>query len=100
VITSKTRKTMTATPKFLIAAVAAFALTAAAAALVTEASARGQHGGGHGRSHLAGQPRTGHHHGHHLHLQHHRHQRNFLSRFTPCVVWTRHGWTNVCGVAR
>jgi hypothetical protein len=93
---------MTATSKFLIAAVAAFALTAAA--LLTEASARGPQGGGHGggqgRSFLAGQHRTGHHHGHHLHLQHHRHQRNFLGRFKPCVVWTRQGWTNVCGVAR
>jgi hypothetical protein len=92
---------MTATPKFLIAAVAALAL--ATAALVTEAAARGQHGGGHGggqgRHHLAGQPRTGHHHGHHLHLQRHRHQRQFFSRFTPCVVWTRQGWTNVCGKA-
>ena len=42
------------------------------------------------------------HHGHQFHLRHHRHpqQRPFFSRFTPCVVWTRQGWTNVCGVTR
>jgi hypothetical protein len=91
---------MTATSKLLIAAVAALALTGAALTVATDAFARGPHGGGHGRHHLAGQQRTGHHHGHHLHLQHHRHQRGFLSRFTPCVVWTRQGWTNVCGTAR
>jgi hypothetical protein len=95
---------MTATRKFLTAAIAALALSAGALAITTEAAARGQHGGGpHGggqsRSYLAGQ-RMGHHHGHHLHLQHHRHRRYLFARFTPCVVWTRQGWTNVCGVAR
>jgi hypothetical protein len=89
---------MTATSKLLTAAVAALALTAAGLAITTDAFARGQHGGGQGRHFLAGQ-RTGHHHGHHLHLRHHRHQRHLFTRFTPCVVWTRHGWTNVCGEA-
>ena len=45
---------MTATPKLLIAAVAALALTAAA--LATEAAARGQHGGGHGAAIVAAKP--------------------------------------------
>lgn len=87
---------MTAPRPIFLATVAAIALAAAALATASDATARGRHGGGH----AAGQ-HLGLHQHHRFHLQQfrqhrHHHQRNFFTRFTPCVVWTRQGWTNVC----
>jgi hypothetical protein len=90
---------MTVSHKVLIALVAAIALTAVLAA-AGDALARGGRGGHAGGP--TGKHSLGHHHGYQLHLRHHRHQlrRHFFSRFTPCVVWTRQGWTNVCARPR
>jgi hypothetical protein len=82
-------------PRPILVAAAAIALAGALFATANDASARGRHGG-----HAAGQ-QLGHHHHHRFQLQqlrHHRHhhQRHFFTRFTPCTVWTRQGWTNVC----
>jgi Spy/CpxP family protein refolding chaperone len=71
---------------------------AAVLATVSAASARGRHGGHPG----GGMHSLSHHHGQHLELRDHRHQiqRHFFTRFTPCVVWTRQGWTDVCARPR
>lgn len=83
---------MTAPRSLLTATVAALALAIAALTTASDVAARGRHGG-HAAGHHLG------HHQHRFHLQqlrHHRHQRQLFTRFTPCVVWTRQGWTNVC----
>lgn len=90
---------MRPSPKRLTTTIAA-ATTLAAAVLATPAdvSARGLHGGHPG----ADMHRLGHPHSHQPHLRDHRHQiqRYFFTRFTPCVVWTRQGWTNFCARPR
>jgi hypothetical protein len=85
---------MTVSRKILVASVTAVALTAALVA-ASDALARG---GRLGYAGPIGKHSLGHHHSYHHHLRHHRHQlrRHFFTRFTPCVVWTRQGWTNVC----
>jgi hypothetical protein len=90
---------MTVSRNIWLAVVAAIALTAALAA-ASNALARDGRGGHAGE--LVGRHGLGHHHGYHLYLQHHRHQprRHFFTRFTPCVIWTRNGWTNVCARPR
>jgi hypothetical protein len=90
---------MTVSRKILIAAMTAMALAAAVVA-ASDALARGGHLGHAGGP--IGKHSLGHHHGYHHHLRHHRHRlrRHFFTRFTPCVVWTRQGWTNVCARPR
>lgn len=86
---------MTALRPFLIAVAATIALAAASLATANDAAARGRYG------HAAGPHLT---HQHRFHLQqfrhHRRHQGYFFTRFKPCLVWTRQGWTNTCGIAR
>ncbi len=88
---------MTAPRPFLTAAVAALAL-ATVLASASDTSARPRLGG-----HAAGQHLG--HHQHRFHLQQirqyrHRQHRHFFTRFKPCLVWTRQGWTDVCTVTR
>lgn len=88
-------KAMTAPRPTLLATIAVIALATAALATAGDATARGRHGGGHAAGRYPG------HHHHRFQLQQfrqHRHhlQRHFFTRFTPCVVWTRTGWINVC----
>jgi Spy/CpxP family protein refolding chaperone len=92
---------MTTTRTFMTAALIAVALAAASLAIVSDASARGGHGGMHGSRHGAHHSYR-HHHGH-LQLRHYRqqhHARQLFTRYQPCVVWTRQGWTDTCALPR
>jgi len=89
---------MTTPRRFLTPALAAVALATAALATSVDACAREGIGDRAAGLHLG-------HHQHRLHLndiRRHRHsqQRLFFTRFQPCVVWTREGWTDVCTVTR
>lgn len=87
---------MKALRMLMVTAVVLAALAITTLATAQHADARGLHGGhGVGGGHRGvGQF----YHGSSLHLRHFRHQqeRHFFRRFTPCVVWTRQGWTSVC----
>jgi hypothetical protein len=67
--------------KFLAATV--LALAAIQAMTATAASASGRHGGHHSPRYYNAP----------IH-------RPFLPRHTPCVVWTRQGWINICATPR